>query len=170
MDQRRHRMPRLRKRAYRPLSPCCSFGANGQAPAAKDIYIDIHRLSSLADWIAANRASRTRGRSDAICFERPLALAAGVRIGYKPNKRPSPTGHILPASLTLSENHMLKSRKKRLAAEGARATRLLSEIELSIRQLENEDLLDLADIFRGERRGLLGDLASTEMAKRNISL
>lgn len=65
---------------------------------------------------------------------------------------------------------MLKTRMKRLAAADARAVKMLSEIELSIQRLENEDLLDMADIFRGERRGPLGELAAAEMAKRNISL
>lgn len=65
---------------------------------------------------------------------------------------------------------MLRSRKKRLAVEDARAARLLSEIELSIRQLEDEDLLDMADIFRDEQRGPLAGIAASEMAKRNISL
>lgn len=65
---------------------------------------------------------------------------------------------------------MLKTRIKRLAARDARAVEMLAEIECSIINLDDEDLLDIADIFRGERRGPIGELASREMAKRNISL
>ena len=65
---------------------------------------------------------------------------------------------------------MLKTRMKRLAARDARAVEMLVEVERSITSLDNEDLLDIADIFRGERRGPLGELARLEMAKRNISL
>lgn len=79
-------------------------------------------------------------------------------------------GHLEPASPRFLRVHMLRSRKKRLAVEDARAARLLSEIELSIRQLEDEDLLDMADIFRDEQRGPLAGIAASEMAKRNISL
>lgn len=65
---------------------------------------------------------------------------------------------------------MLETRRKRLAARDARAVQLVAEIERSIAGLENEDLLDLADIFRGARRGALGEMAAREMARRGISL
>jgi hypothetical protein len=65
---------------------------------------------------------------------------------------------------------MLRTRMKRLAARDARALQLLADIERSIAGLENEDLLDLADIFRGERHGPLGEIAAREMARREISL
>lgn len=65
---------------------------------------------------------------------------------------------------------MLKTRMKRLAARDTRAVEILADIERSIANLNNEDLLDIADIFRGERNGPLGALAAREMAKRNISL
>jgi len=57
------------------------------------------------------------------------------------------------------ESHMLKTRMKRVA-----------EIEASIANLSNEDLLDLADIFKVEPRPPIGDMAFVEMARRNISL
>lgn len=65
---------------------------------------------------------------------------------------------------------MLRFRMKRLIARDARAVHLLAEIERSVTSLDNEDLLDIADIFRGKHRGPLGDMAVAEMAKRNISL
>ena len=40
---------------------------------------------------------------------------------------------------------MLNSRVKRVAEQNARAIKHLTQIEMSIKGLENEDLLDLAD-------------------------
>jgi hypothetical protein len=65
---------------------------------------------------------------------------------------------------------MLKSRIKRHAAVGARAGDRLAEIEAAVAALKDEDLLDLADIFSGDTLTPLKDMASVEMAKRNISL
>lgn len=65
---------------------------------------------------------------------------------------------------------MLRTRMKRLAAAEARAVKMLAAIETSIQALENEDLLDLADIFSEARGGPLRELAAAEMARRNISL
>jgi hypothetical protein len=65
------------------------------------------------------------------------------------------------------EDHMLKTRIKRVADH---AVRRLAEIEASIANLSNEDLLDLADIFKAEPRPPIGDMAFAEMARRNISL
>ena len=65
---------------------------------------------------------------------------------------------------------MLKTRMKRVADRGDRAVRRLAEIDASIANLSNEDLLDLADIFKAEPRSLIGDMAFAEMARRNISL
>jgi len=45
---------------------------------------------------------------------------------------------------------MLKTRMKRVADRGDHAVRLLAEIEASIADLSNEDLLDLADIFKAK--------------------
>lgn len=65
---------------------------------------------------------------------------------------------------------MLKTRTKRLADLGDRAVRRLADIQASITNLSNEDLLDLADIFKAEPRPPIGDMAFGEMARRNISL
>ena len=65
---------------------------------------------------------------------------------------------------------MLKLRIKRRAAVGGRAVDRLAEIEAAVAALKDEDLLDLADIFSGETVTTLTEMASAEMAKRNISL
>lgn len=65
---------------------------------------------------------------------------------------------------------MLKMRMRRLADRGDRAVQCIAEIETSIRNLANEDLLDLADIFKIEPRTPIGYVAFAEMARRNISL
>lgn len=65
---------------------------------------------------------------------------------------------------------MLKRRMKLAADKGARAVVILRQIETSIGGLNDEDLLDLADIFKGHANSRLSDIASIEMAKRNISL
>jgi len=65
---------------------------------------------------------------------------------------------------------MLKIRMKRVADQGDQAVRRLAEIETSIANLSDEDLLDLADIFKAEPRPTIGDMAFVEMARRNISL
>ncbi len=62
---------------------------------------------------------------------------------------------------------MLKTRIKRL---GDRAVQRLAEIEASITNLSNEDLLDLADIFKAEPRSPIGDMAFLEMARSDIRL
>jgi hypothetical protein len=59
---------------------------------------------------------------------------------------------------------------KRLARCHEEATRRLAEIELSITTLSDDDLLDLADIFHAEPREALGEIAWTEMGRRNLSL
>jgi hypothetical protein len=65
---------------------------------------------------------------------------------------------------------MLKTRMKRLADRGDRVIERLAEIETSIANLSNDDLLDLADIFKPVPRSPIGELAFEEMARRNISL
>lgn len=65
---------------------------------------------------------------------------------------------------------MLKTRIKRLADRGDRAVQRLAEIEASITNLSNDDLLDLADIFKAEPRPPIGDMAFLEMARRDIRL
>jgi len=59
---------------------------------------------------------------------------------------------------------------KRLAHRGEDAMRCLAAIEAAVGSLGSEDLLDLADIFKGEPRTPIGDMAFAEMARRNISL
>jgi hypothetical protein len=65
---------------------------------------------------------------------------------------------------------MLRTRIKMRADQSERAKQRLSLIEASIAALSDDDLLDLADIFSGEPRTPLGELAFAEMATRNISL
>jgi hypothetical protein len=65
---------------------------------------------------------------------------------------------------------MLRLRMKRLARRNEEAARRLTEIELSITTLSDDDLLDLGDIFQAEPRGTLGEIAWSEMGRRNISL
>ncbi len=65
---------------------------------------------------------------------------------------------------------MLKTRMKRLADHGKRAVQRLAEIEASMTDLDNEDLLDLADIFKAKPHTPLGEMSFAEMARRNIRL
>lgn len=65
---------------------------------------------------------------------------------------------------------MLKPRKEWRADRGARAIKNMVAIEASISALDDEDLLDLADIFDGAIDTPLGKMAAAEMAKRNIGL
>ena len=65
---------------------------------------------------------------------------------------------------------MLNSRIKRRTAAAAHAVARLADIQVSIVALNDEDLLDLADIFDAQAGSPLTELASAEMAKRNISL
>lgn len=65
---------------------------------------------------------------------------------------------------------MLKIRDKRRADDGVRAANRLAQIEASIVALDNEDLLDLADILRTQSTTPLAAMVSAEMGKREISL
>ena len=65
---------------------------------------------------------------------------------------------------------MLKTKIKRVTDRGEHAVRRLAEIKASIAILSNNDLLDLADIFKAEPRSPIGDMAFFEMAQRNINL
>ncbi len=65
---------------------------------------------------------------------------------------------------------MLNYRIKQRASRGARAVKRLAEIETSIVKLSDNDLLDLADIFKERPDSPLSESASTEMRKRGISL
>ncbi len=83
--------------------------------------------------------------------------------------RPAANAPAAPAT-NVVEVRMLKTRIKRLADRGDRAVQRLAEIEASITNLSNEDLLDLADIFKAEPRPPIGDMAFLEMARRDIRL
>lgn len=65
---------------------------------------------------------------------------------------------------------MLKTRMKRQAAEAERAVTELAAIRASVVALDDEDLLDLADIFSRGTATQLGAMAAAEMSKRNLSL
>lgn len=65
---------------------------------------------------------------------------------------------------------MLKTRIKRQADQGERARKRLAQIEASIISLNDEDLLDLADIFKTQAGTPLIETASAEMQRRNIRL
>lgn len=70
----------------------------------------------------------------------------------------------------MKKGGMLKIRMKWVADRGDHAVRRLAEVEASIANLSNEDLLDLPDIFKAEPRPPIGDMAFAEMARRDISL
>lgn len=65
---------------------------------------------------------------------------------------------------------MLKTRIRRRAAEADRIVMRHAAIEASVMALADEDLLDFADIFSSNVQTPLYEMASAEMAKRNISL
>jgi hypothetical protein len=65
---------------------------------------------------------------------------------------------------------MLKTRLNWRADRGARAIKSLAEIDASILALNDEDLLDLADIFLLNPDSPVARTASAEMARRNLAL
>ncbi len=65
---------------------------------------------------------------------------------------------------------MLKIKSRRSAAEGTRAITKLAEMQASIIALNDEDLLDLADIFSGKTPAFITDMAAAELKRRNLSL
>ncbi len=65
---------------------------------------------------------------------------------------------------------MLKLKAKRIAGRDAKSATTLAGIKASVIALDDEDLLDLADIFDGGSETPLGSIARTEMARRGISL
>ena len=67
-------------------------------------------------------------------------------------------------------SRMLKTRIRKKAADAERVIKQLAEIRTSIAALEDEDLLDLADIFSDGTKTTLGDLASSEMRRCKLSL
>jgi hypothetical protein len=104
--------------------------------------------------LGAERSPRTTG------YDSKLALR-GSRLARS----------ALPFSIvSCYRSVMLKSRAKRQADESARAVVRLAEIQASISALNDEDLLDLADIFAEARDAPLGAMAAAEMMKRSLSL
>lgn len=65
---------------------------------------------------------------------------------------------------------MLKIRMRRAAEQNARAMERLRQIKLSVAGLGDEDLLDLADIFKDMPDTAIARYAFDEMARRKISL
>jgi hypothetical protein len=63
---------------------------------------------------------------------------------------------------------MLKDKPRWRADRGARALKIVGEIEASIAALCDEDLLDLHDIFVASPASRLGMLASEEMQRRSL--
>ncbi len=64
---------------------------------------------------------------------------------------------------------MQKDRTKWRANRGARAVKIMSDIQASIEVLGDEDLLDLHDIFTDQLHTPIGDFASAEMRKRELA-
>ncbi len=65
---------------------------------------------------------------------------------------------------------MQRQRTKWQADHGTRAHKLIGKIEASIERLNDEDLLDLHDIFAGDAESPIENLAAAEMKKRNLQL
>jgi hypothetical protein len=65
---------------------------------------------------------------------------------------------------------MLRKRIQKRTAMLERTARRFAEIRSSITALADDDLLDLADIFSKQTTTPLWEIASTEMAKRNLRL
>lgn len=62
------------------------------------------------------------------------------------------------------------ARNVRRADHGARAKRRLAEVEQVILSLNDEDLLDFADIFHSKSPTMLFEIAAMEMLRRGIEL
>ncbi len=65
---------------------------------------------------------------------------------------------------------MLKLKARRQARQNARAESHLAAIHASIIALDDEDLLDIADIFNEKRYTPIAAAAFAEMARRKIAL
>lgn len=65
---------------------------------------------------------------------------------------------------------MLRTRMKRLASQGERIEKRMAAIEKAIIALDNDDLLDLADIFEAKSDNPIKQIANAEMQRRGISL
>jgi hypothetical protein len=66
------------------------------------------------------------------------------------------------------DDAMQRTRGKWRADHGARAVKQIAGIEASIARLNDEDLLDLQDIFAAHAGSLLDELASVEIRRRNL--
>ncbi|MEG3171156.1 hypothetical protein U1708_02910 [Sphingomonas sp. ZB1N12] len=65
---------------------------------------------------------------------------------------------------------MLKTRIRHRARRAAETEASLASINGSITALQDEDLLDLADIFRSQTETPIAEIAAAEMKKRGITL
>lgn len=65
---------------------------------------------------------------------------------------------------------MLRTRMKRLASQGERIEKRTDAIEKAIIALDNDDLLDLADIFEAKPDNPIKEIANAEIQRRGISL
>jgi len=65
---------------------------------------------------------------------------------------------------------MLRTRNKRQANQAEYARKRLALIEAAIIALGDEDLLDLADIFKSEPHMPLAESALAELSRRNLSV
>lgn len=65
---------------------------------------------------------------------------------------------------------MLRIRMKRLVGQGERKEKRMAAIETAIITLDNDDLLDLADIFKAKPDNPIKEIANAEMQQRGISL
>lgn len=65
---------------------------------------------------------------------------------------------------------MLRTKMKRLASQGNRTEKRVAAIETAITALDNDDLLDLADIFEAKSDNPIKEIANAEMQRRGISL
>ena len=65
---------------------------------------------------------------------------------------------------------MLRFKMKRLDHARDQAAARLADIESSLLSLDDEDLLDIADIFRDQPTSLIGQIVLAEMENRHISL
>lgn len=63
---------------------------------------------------------------------------------------------------------MQQQRMKWRADHGSRAVKAMGAIQDSIEALNDEDLLDLHDIFRDQDHSPIAELAAAEMQKRDI--
>jgi len=63
---------------------------------------------------------------------------------------------------------MQRQRNKWRAEAGARASRVMNRITNSIAKLDDEDLLDLHDIFRTDAGSPLDAMAVAELRKRKL--